>query len=70
MIDDIFARELQPALCTAISSLLEDDILEVVSSRPLEEYGPLGEKIERLGRDIATLGAAMAVIAQRTVIES
>ena len=31
MIDDQLAQELQPALCTAISSLLEDDIPEVIA---------------------------------------
>ena len=66
MIDAELARELQPALCSAISSLLEDDILDVITSRPLQQYGLLGEKLQRLGADIATLGAAMAALARRT----
>ena len=61
MIDFEVSRKLQPALCTAISSLLQDDILEVLGSGLLIK-SDLGEKIEWIGRDIAALGRAVAVM--------
>jgi hypothetical protein len=69
VVDHRLAREATALLSTAIGEIFEDVNPAIIASLRDDGYAGRTQEIERMGGDIAILGAAIGVLARRAMQE-